>query len=309
MSKLVMASDWQNLKGKWHCNLVCYDGEFNCIPLLPGLDISFRIQGGRHCIGYTAFSNRDIHETYLSDPWRKLNPCPQKAKISKGLRCPSCSSLDALRHCLICDGTECMADPVTRRVCETSTACVYLASFGLENVKVGVSLANRIIKRWIEQGADMAKRILMGNGMEVRRFEKKIQDELRVRGVVKASQKVGTLWKAQNMERARQLLNRIEEKVMGIFPVSHQYHEPPKILTEEYNLPSFNRRPLELRVKDDLQIKGKILGVKGPLLLIERRNSIYFLKINQLIGRKIIPYEISFTKIQTNLEQFYKKNF
>jgi hypothetical protein len=303
IGKLVSAIEWWKKEGKWLCSLICYDGVFSQIWLKPAVDLSFNIQPERYCVGYTTISSRASNTQIACEPWKTMAPCPSKAKIKKGNRCPSCYQADLVQSCLICDGTKCAAEPSFQRICEKATAYVYVASFGLNQVKVGVAHGTRIPQRWIEQGANLAKRVIVGNGIEVRRHEKAIHNALNVLSGLRTSKKVDTLWKGPNTEEIHALA-RMEEEITMRFPESHFYHDRLNDLSSVYSLPLLDRRPIELKVEKDLQISGKILGTKGSLLLLEIGNLPHFVDLKHLLGRKIEPKEASVITMQTALDIF-----
>lgn len=302
--KLVSAVEWWKNDGKWTCSLICYEGYYSQIWLKSGIDLSFAIQPGRYCVGYTTVSSRTSKTQVALEPWKAMEPCPSKAKVQKGHKCSKCFQADLVHPCLICDGTKCLADPLLQRVCQEATAYVYIASFGLNRVKVGVAHNTRIPQRWIEQGAHLAKRVLIGDGMEIRSLEKTLHDALNVLPGLKTSQKVDTLWKEQDRADEVQALDKAEEEIRKRFPEFPFYQDALHDLSNIYNLPTLDRRPLELQVKKNLQISGKILGTKGSLLLLTIGDFPHFLNLNHLMGRKIELKEDNTTIVQAALDRF-----
>ncbi|NIO36666.1 hypothetical protein GTO27_03075, partial [Candidatus Bathyarchaeota archaeon] len=63
-------------------------------------------------------------------------------------------------------------------------------------------------------------------------------------------------------------LAKAEEETKKRFPDFPYYHDTLHDLSEIYNLPPLDRRPIELKVKRNLQISGEVLGAKGSLLLL-----------------------------------------
>ena len=269
---LVSAVEWWNKKGKWTCSLICYDDLFKQLWLETDINLSFNIQPGRYCVGYTTLSSRTSKPHASFEPWKAMEPCPLETEIKSGYNCPSCYRADVLKPCLLCDGTECSADSSLRWVCQDTVGYVYLASFGSNRIKVGVAHNKRIPQRWIEQGANLAKRIIVGNSMEVRRIEKTIHRELKVLSGLKTSQKVNTLWKNQNIQAETQAIIKVEEEIKKRFPEFIFFQESLQNLSQIYKLPAMDRRPLQLKVKKNQQISGKILGAKGSLLLLKVGN-------------------------------------
>jgi len=302
--KLVSAVEWWKKDGRWTCSLICYDGVFSQIWLEPNVNLSFNIQPGQYCVGYTTLPSRTSRAQAALEPWKAIEPCPSEAKIRRGYRCSSCYRADLVQPCLICDGTECLAEPSLRHFCQNGTGYVYLASFALNQLKVGVAHSTRIPQRWIEQGANLAKRILVGNGMEVRSFEKAIHNALRVLLGLRVAKKVDTLWKKGNMEAEANALAKVEEEIMKRFPKFPFYQEALHNLSGIYNLPILDRRPIELKVKENLRISGQIVGVKGSLLLLKIGDLPYFLDLSQLMGRKVELKEANSMIVQTALDRF-----
>lgn len=188
--------------------------------------------------------------------------------------------------------------------CQMATAYVYIASFGSDQVKVGAAHNTRIPLRWIEQGANMAKRVVVGNGMEVRRFEKAIHEAVDVLPNLRTDRKVDTLWKTGHIEAEDNAIAKTEKEIRARFPDFPFFQEPTYDLTETYNLPILDRRPVEVKVKNNLRVSGRVLGVKGSLLLLALGDVPHFLNLDVLIGRKIEMKESDVTNMQTALDRF-----
>lgn len=302
--RLISAVDWQEKQRIWSCSLLCYDEGYSRIVLELGANLSFRILKGRFCIGF--YGLVEALEG-APDSWKGLNPCPDGAQVEKGKQCRKCAKLDVARSCLLCNGEKCSADLATRRACEDVLAYVYLASFGERRIKAGVSHESRVPKRWIEQGADVAKRVLVGNGREVRSFEKRIQDELGALRQVKTKEKVNFVSGVSDLALSIQLLEELESRVHKRFPRRHHFHEDPWVLSPYYCLPQLDRRPLALKVEERVEISGQVLGVKGSVLLLKVGDLPFALDLNRLVGRKVDTEEAVQTKTQAGLESFLFK--
>lgn len=300
---LVSTVEWFKKNGRWICSFISYDGVFNQMWLESGSDMSFKIQQGRYCVGYTTTSSHISKTQIALELWKALEPCPLKAQITKGYKCSSCSGADLVHPCLICDGTKCLAEQDLQRICHEATAYVYIASFGPNQVKVGVAHQSRIPRRWIEQGANLAKRIMIGNGMEVRKFETAIHNSLNVLSGLRTSLKVDTIWKEQTKKEII-ALTKMEEKIKERFPEFPFYDEPFQDLSKIYDLPILKRRPIELKVKKNQQITGKIMGAKGSLLLLSVNNLPHFLNLKHLLGRKITLNKTTEIISQRILDEF-----
>ncbi|MFB0522784.1 MAG: DUF2797 domain-containing protein, partial [Candidatus Bathyarchaeia archaeon] len=256
-----------------------------------------------YCVGYTTVSSSKSGSHIALEPWKDIRPCPSESKVRKGHRCLSCYQADLVHPCLICDGTKCAAEPSVRESCQEATAYVYLASFGPNRLKVGVAHKTRIPQRWIEQGANLAKRIVVGNGIEARRFENALHRALNVLSGLKTDRKIDTLWKRQGREEANALA-KAQEEIKRRFPDFPYYHDTLHDLSEIYDLPLLNRRPIELKVSKNPQILGEVLGAKGSLLLLSIGDLPYYLNLKHLMGRKIVFKKADSMTLQTALDKF-----
>ena len=301
--KLVSSVEWWQRDEKWTCSLICYDDLLSQVWLEPGIDLSFEIQPGRYCVGYMTVSSGESRRHIALEPWKDIRPCPSESKVRKGHKCPSCYQADLVHPCLICDGTGCSAGPSMRKSCQEATAYVYLASFGSNRLKVGVAHKTRIPQRWIEQGANLAQKIIVGNGMEARRFENTLHRALSVLPGLKTNRKVDTLWKREGVGEVN-ALGEAEEEIMRRFSDFPYCHDTVHDLSEIYDLPLLNRRPIEMKVKRDLQISGEVLGAKGSLLLLSIGDLPYYLNLKHLMGRKIVFRKADSMTLQTALDKF-----
>jgi hypothetical protein len=211
---------------------------------------------------------------------------------------------DTINPCLMCNGKECLTNnPDLKNICENSIAYVYLASFGKERVKVGVAHGSRLPQRWVEQGANLAKRIIIGNGMEVRKYEDVIHKSLRLLIGLRTSMKIDTLWK-NDINSEILALQEVEKEIKDRFPDLPFHQDQLYNLDEIYKLPNIENRPIKLNIKKDVQISGKILGVKGSLLLLDVKDIPHFINLRHLMGRRIKPQEGEIDNIQTILDKF-----
>jgi hypothetical protein len=185
----------------------------------------------------------------------------------------------------------------------TLTSYVYLASFGSKLLKVGVTHHARIPKRWIEQGANVATRLLETNGRDARRYETLIHDIFNVRSQVPTQYKFDALWNPmipQESAAIRQLADKIRKQVPDL-PI---YQDTIHDLSPIYGLPPFTHRPLSLSITPQQLITGVILGVKGSLLVLQVQGLPHILNLQQLIGRSIVITEAGATVVQRVLDEF-----
>ena len=296
---LVSAIDWRETEGKWTCSIVFYNEGYNKLVLTSGSNLSFRVETGRYCTGYYELSRGDEDNF---DSWRSLHPCPYDLEITRGTRCLGCRTNDTMIQCIRCDGSTCNAIPDIREKCRKSTTYVYLAAFR-NRIKAGVSRDRRILKRWIEQGADAARIVLKGNGLEARRYEKRIQTKLGASNHVLSSQKIVPAKRA-SIDVSLELLENYSDRVYRLIPDADKVNEEPVNLLPFYRLPEINGRPMPLKVQPGLQINGIILGVKGPILYVEMASQTYALDTHRLLARRIEFGDFRPSNIQSGLERF-----
>jgi hypothetical protein len=144
---------------------------------------------------------------------------------------------------------------------------------------------------------------MIGNGMELRQFETAIQTSLNVLSRLRTRMKIDTLWKTQTHHETIALA-KVEATIMERFPEFSSYRESLHDLSQIYDLPDLERRQIELPVKDDRQITGEILGVKGSLLLLSVNDLPHFLNLTQLLGRKITFNDANDIVSQRILDEF-----
>jgi len=297
---LVSAFDWRETNDLWVCSLIFYDKVYEELALTPGTILSFRVLGGRYCTGYYASSGRN---GFNFDSVKSLHPCPYNLEITKGISCMGCRNNDVMISCIRCDGSYCNTSIDVQENCINSTAYVYLAAFR-NRIKAGVSRDRRVLKRWIEQGADAARIVLRGNGREVRQYEKKIQIELGAANHVRSNQKIIPA-KRTSIDVSLKLLDDYASRVFRLFPDSDKVHEEPVNLLPFYRLPDFKGRPMSMKIQTGSQVYGSILGVKGPILYFEIASQTYALDIHRLLTRKIILDDNKPLNVQSGLRRFF----
>lgn len=303
---LVSSIDWTEEDGVWTCSLGLLNGGYSRMRLEPGSQLSFQVLRGRYCTGYTRLSGRRGRGGVL-DAWRERRRCPQGAEVSRGTQCPSCAANDVVRPCLRCDGSSCLAHPELSRVCWSETYYVYLASFGGETVKAGVSNGRRVVKRWVEQGANAAMRVLVGNGREARRYEGRVQEELGALNHVRSSKKTEIEGRS-GMEGDLRILDSFSERVHGSFQEALHFHEGPQVLLPHYRLPRLQVKPLSLRVREGLKVSGEVLGAKGPILYIRVGDLPHTLNLRSLVGRRVESEDGLSTSSQAGLDRFLQRS-
>lgn len=223
--------------------------------VLVGDDINLRLTPDKYCVGY-----------HLRDEYHEYLPCPQKSKIKRGFQCDICRKMDVLNPCIMCNGASCELKKHPDSKCQTTATSVYVVTFG-DKPKVGVSMQDRLKKRWVEQGADWGLEVgVASSGGMARRVEDDISRSL---GVAKSIRIVAKL---ANLEASREDIPEVYmtirdqiERILEKYPSFKKSSFKPVSLKDSYRL-SAMETPMSLDVSGNSHIFGKILGMKGPLL-------------------------------------------
>lgn len=250
-------------------------------PLFASLDaqkeIAWTIRGPRMCVG-----NIDS-----DGQWRK---CPEMAVVGPSTRrCAVCSTMDAMNACIRCDGRDCRATEQRLESCNRADYAVYLAVFNDSTLKVGVSKEARLVTRWVEQGADYGGVIArVKGGRKARQLEyqlSRLPDVTRqVRGTRKESLLLNSLEHEEALLIVQSFLDSIEDP--GIESTTDLVN-----LASYYTLSELHAEPHRWNLKgtklDGLQILGKVVGMKGSLLVTRIAESFSVLNLGLLEGYTI----------------------
>ncbi|AGB15495.1 Protein of unknown function (DUF2797) [Halovivax ruber XH-70] len=173
---------------------------------------------------------------------------------------PYCDAHTSTWVCARCTGT-CLKDEMD---CYTDHA-VYLAAFAPTTFKVGVTQLERLETRLREQGADRAAHIhTVTNGRIARELEAEIATDLTDR--VRIERKIEGL--------AADVDDDAWESVLATF-------DPIERFSFDYGL-SLATRPVT-----ELVGTGTVVGLKGRLLVLERRGTTYAVDLRELVGHEL----------------------
>lgn len=212
------------------------------------------------------FQERGCAGTYVDGMYI---PCDSKSA-------PFCERCEPLDYCMICRG-ECLK---LNKDCLQEHA-VYLAYFAPDNIKVGVTRASRLKDRLREQGADLgAVLAIFPDGQRARQEEH--QRSQNIPAMVSTEAKIAGLNKNPNM--------RVWKMVLESFGITHD------ISLDFFSEPLW-MRPLPLSVQKGTTITGRVVGLKGPVMVLEKFDTLYALNCNSLIG-----YDIGFEPGPVNLQ-------
>lgn len=197
----------------------------------------------------------------------------------EGPYCSQCSSPDP---CVICKG-ECMKSIKT--CCDEHS--VYLAAFAPGLIKVGVTRTPRFETRLKEQGADMGFELLrLPDGELARRRERGIS--------AMYPDKVSFNEKLNSISR------RVSER--AIQEIYNKFN-PDRAISFRYFKRDISSKPILIQPGEDVAIAGRVLGIKGQVLVIEKRNSFYAVNLDSLIGYEIEEGRGSLN-LQTSLSEY-----
>ncbi len=245
-------------------------------PLFPGDPFNVTISEEKVCIGHSI--NKEEYHFCNSTVDGQYN------------RCYTCEQQDFERCFLFCDASKPFGNCINSAAyeyCKSHKSSVYLALIA-NDVKVGVSFTP--LKRWMNQGADIAVEILkVKDGFEARTVEKMISSDLGISQTIRKATKARKL--NYNLERSLPDFRKLSKEVISYLEGKSLLSEPSDILFKETSLssyygdiPSINVNPILNEVEKTSQITGTIVGVKGKLLVSKVNNSYYVTNLSKIVG-------------------------
>ena len=237
------------------------DGKVEFIQLM-GMEMKWKI-GKRKCIGY----------------WNgKYVPCPTGETV-RGTRCESCQKMDRFFYCIKCDGSKCL-NPARRDECASEEYVIYITVFG-KILKVGISQEFRKATRWLEQGADFAAEVrYVKDGMLARRMESAISRRLGIADRVRGNEKL-----AQLMADPNESLSRLRSAI----DILNGFGKPVVIhdLRDRYGMENVRGMPEPVHPAEGREIEGKVIAVKGNMMLYESPDGLKCMNLHRLAGREV----------------------
>lgn len=183
--------------------------------------------------------------------------------------CPDCESVWPYA---LCKG-DCLLGEVT---CLEEHS-VYLALFRPNLIKVGVTRAWRLPRRLKEQGADAGVEITkVANGQQARVLEQELTRFVPDR--IATAAKLRGFDQPIDHEQWESVKERITEYVGG---------QPRPETWPEYFDEKPWMQPIPLTPHVDGGIHGKVFGVKGRYLVLERMESLYAVDLDTLLGFEV----------------------
>jgi len=267
--------------------------------LTPGDEFHLIISKERMCIGHSV--NKQEYSLCNKQVDQQYN------------RCYNCEQQDFERCFLFCDASKpfgnCTQNPQAYEYCKNNPCSVYIALIA-NDIKVGVSF--NPLKRWINQGADLAVEVMRAkNGFEARVLEKAISADLQISQTIRKTTKARKLNfdLSKSIPSFRTIIDNVRQYIetSGVEGVDSELLHKEHNLTSYYgDIPSLQSNPIFNEVEKTLQITGQIVGVKGKLLVTKANNSVYVTNLSRIIGN-IISFSKKPLKIkgQHSLSDFF----
>ena len=218
--------------------------------------IALELSNEKRCIGYRS---QEGFEECASNTDENVKQC--------GL----CSWKDIARVYTVGDFS---VHPEMREKCESEEYVIYLAGFAEHIIKVGLTRRERLMERWLEQGADFGAELASVQGPhEAYPLEAKLQEKFGFVNAVRASTKIAYL--EFDREHARKNFDAALEKVRA----SDLVPEPGKVIDLSSHYPKPDG------AQESKEINGKVIGAKGSLLFMKNENGLVFTNMKKHTGK------------------------
>jgi hypothetical protein len=195
---------------------------------------------------------------------------------------------DSLSRCIYCNGSECRASQAVKDQCSDSKSSVYLAAFGM-NLKVGASSKDRLLKRWLEQGADQAVEVArVTSGKMARIVEHHVSKEFLISRSIRTKAKIERILDKHSTTctKLEDLAIKTSRWIQEHYPECARGKMEIVDLRNHYSL-SFASAPFAYTISNEFSILGKFIAMKGPLFFFQDKID-YFLDFRTLRGRRVI---------------------
>jgi len=261
----------------------------NILILKHGENITIKVKPNQKkiCVGF-------------NNALRKHIPCPTAELLPLNkVQCQSCSFSEFYICKAICQGDFCHpSSEEAKEYCWKTPASVYLTHIA-GKVKVGSSTSP--MRRWIGQGSDAGISIAEGVSLAPRALEHQISTKFSLPLAVRTSQKMKFLGKKIDKDK---ITNQLQSFIDEIYKTMKSEILIPKkdlksiVFLDKFfsEIPSMNTQPLVLKLDNaGLEVSGKIVGVKGSILVVKNVETYFALPLASLIG------------IQAHLSQEYEE--
>jgi hypothetical protein len=250
----------------------------NILFLKLGENITIKIKPNQEklCVGF-------------SNAVRKHVQCPTAEVLPLNrVQCQTCALSEFYICKAICQGDFCHpSSEEANEYCWRTPAHVYLTHIA-GRIKVGTS--TNPMRRWIGQGSDAGVTIAEGVGLAPRALEHQISTKFSLPLAVRINQKVKFIGKEIDKD---QIMIQLESIIKEIYSTMKSEILIPKkdldsvIFLDEFygKISSLRAQPLVLKLdKTGLDISGKIVGVKGSILIVKNVGTHFALNLDSLVG-------------------------
>jgi len=241
-----------------------------------GRDFTIRPLSSRFCIG--SYDLKTFHAI----------PCPHISSMThkKGNVCFDCSKSNSFNPSFYNVPVSSLS--LKQQEYNLRPHHVYLALFDEHHIKVGISQKNRILTRWLEQGARVATVIFeCDNAYLAREIEEKISKELRLAETLRNDQKRQYLKHHTDFEKASAILNGLIPKISALFEQQITRQAPTRL--DEYYLQNNSIHTNIIDISNELpeSISGRGIGLIGDTLIVENEHQQFMFSLKKIIGQQI----------------------
>jgi len=241
-----------------------------------GRDFTIRPLPSRFCIG--SYDLKTFHAI----------PCPHISSMThkKGNVCFDCSKSNSFNPSFYNVPVSSLS--LKQQEYNLRPHHVYLALFDEHHIKVGISQKNRILTRWLEQGARVATVIFeCDNAYLAREIEEKISKELRLAETLRNDQKRQYLKHHTDFEKTSAILDELIPKISTLFEQQITHQAPTRL--DEYYLQNNSIRTNIIDISNELpeSISGRGIGLIGDTLIVENADQQFMFSLKKIIGQQI----------------------
>ena len=240
--------------------------------------LRFRVENDRRCTGYFDFESGERFA------------CPDAATPEKKHQCEGCMDREGFVPWLRCDGREIPTLLPAVRAYVESPHYLYLASFGDENVKVGMASEKRKAARLDDQGPLAANYVAKGNGISIRQLEVEIS-RLGYTEFVRRSRKLKLLTEGCARSRAETMLDEALRHIRG--QLSEEYARLLLDVPEPYAIPAMARDARGFNELDVLEpppekiLDVEVIAGSGSIAIVNDGGIKSAIDLGELVGRVI----------------------
>lgn len=191
-------------------------------------------------------------------------------------QCPTCAYLDKSRAFTVGDFS---LYPELYEECKKQEYSIYVAGFGQDIKKCGITRKERLLERWVEQGADFAAEIGVFLGPdEVYSVEETVQNQFGLTNAVRADSKMRRL--EFDYGKAKLGFEQMLASILESGLLSENVGEMKVREMREYYPDAKGASARD-------EIDGSIVGAKGQLLFYEKNGNKFVVNMRDKISRYV----------------------